>query len=196
MEEEQQQPIEFIALKKNKLFWLYLLGASLVAVGYADFALIAYHFAKIKLLTPVWIPISYAISLGGNIVAAPLIGHLYDRHGFRILVVVTAAASFFPWLTFLGNANAAIAGVVLWGIGFGAQGSLMRAIVGNMVSKEKRATAYGVFNAFFGLSWFIGSAIMGILYDSSILAVVVFSTLAQWLSIPILWKTMHLLKRG
>lgn len=193
--EEEPQRIELIVLRKNKAFWLYLAGASLVALGYTDFALIAYHFSKAHLLAPLWIPISYAVALGANIIMAPLLGHLYDRKGFVVLIVITFIASFFPLFAFLGSGMNIFFGVLLWGVGLGAQGSLMRAIVGEMISKDKRATTYGIFNSIFGFAWFIGSAAMGILYDVSIPALIVFSLLAQWLSLPILWRAMHLLKR-
>lgn len=192
--EDHTPSIELTALKNNKPFWVYLIGASLVALGYADFALIAFHFGKIQLLTPHWIPITYAIALGMNVVMAPLLGYLYDRKGFIVLIVITFVASIFTPLVFLGDAPIAIIGVVLWGIGLGAQGSLMRAIVAKLVHKEKRSTAYGVFNAIFGLFWFIGSTLMGVLYDISILTLIVFSMVAQILSIPFLWKAMRLIQ--
>ena len=65
-------------------YWIYLLGASLVAAGYADFPLMAYHFQKTALLSPAWIPVFYSIAMGANIVVAPLLGHFYDRKGIII----------------------------------------------------------------------------------------------------------------
>ena len=67
----------------------------------------------------------------------------------------------------------------------GGQESVMRAAVSGMVNAGRRATAYGVFNAFYGIAWFLGSALMGILYDFSIPALVVFSVVAQLASIPL-----------
>ena len=46
-------------------FWLYVAGAALIAAGYADFPLIAYHFQKTGVLSPIFIPIVYAIAMGG-----------------------------------------------------------------------------------------------------------------------------------
>lgn len=193
--EEQVKGMEFPGIKKSKPFWIYLAGASLVAFGYADFALVAYHFGQIKLFSPIWIPITYAIALGINIIMAPFLGYLYDRKGFLVLIVITFIASFFPPLVFLGhNPVEAFIGVILWGMGLGAQGSLMRAIVGNMVPREKRGSGYGIFNSVFGLFWFIGSTAMGFLYDISIVALVIFSMAAQLLSLPVLWQAKHLLR--
>ncbi|MBX3710273.1 MAG: MFS transporter [Gammaproteobacteria bacterium] len=168
-------------------FWLYLAGASLVAAGYADFPLMAYHFQKTTLLSPVWIPISYAIAMGINTISAPLLGHFYDRRGFSILILVTIFSCFFAPMVFLGNFTSAIIGVALWSIGVGAHESLMRAIVGNMTSMNQRGSAYGIFNSVYGVFWFLGSFLMGYLYDISIPLLVIFSIVIQLLGVPLFW---------
>jgi len=56
----------------------------------------------------------------------------------------------------------------------GAHESLMRAIVANMVPINKRGSAYGIFNTGFGIFWFLGSFLMGVLYDISIPTLVIF----------------------
>ena len=72
----------------------------------------------------------------------------------------------------------------MWGIGMGAQESILKAAVTNMVPKNYRATGYGMFEFSFGIFWFIGSWLMGVLYDISILAMVILSISSQLLSIP------------
>lgn len=180
--EEQSSHLESQGL--NKFFWMYLIGACFVGAGFADFALIAYHFQKTNLLSPVWIPISYALAMGINSIFSPLLGHFYDRKGFIILIIVTIIAAFFAPLVFLGNKIISFVGVALWSVGIGAQQSLMRAIVGNMTARNKRASAYGIFNMGYGISWFIGSAMMGIIYDYSILWLVIFIMALQFISLP------------
>ena len=99
-------------------------------------------------------------------------------------------SSFFAPLVFLGTPAEALLGVILWSIGMGAQESLMRSIVATMAPKTRRSSAYGIFNTGYGISWFIGSAVMGILYGISISTVVWFSLASQLLAIPILWKVL------
>lgn len=190
--EAQQDGLE--AQGMNSSFWLYLLGASLIAAGFADFPLIAYHFQKTAILSPIWIPISYAIAVGLNSLTAPIFGHCYDRRGFLILILVSISSCFFAPLVFLGNFYQSLIGIVLWGTGVGAHESLMRAIVANMVPKAKRGSAYGVFNTGFGLFWFLGSFLMGYLYDVSIPALVAFSVLIQLLALPLLCLVMKQVK--
>jgi MFS family permease len=187
---------KLVTINLNSAFWLYLAGTALIAAGYADFPLIAYHFQKTAFLTPIWIAISYAIAMGVTTLSAPLLGRLYDYKGFSILIFVTILSCLFAPLVFFGNFTLALIGVALWSIGMGAQESLMRAIVANMVIKEKRGSAYGIFNTGFGVFWFLGSVLMGILYDVSIPALVIFSVCIQLVAVPLLWIVWRFCDRG
>jgi len=69
----------------------------------------------------------------------------------------------------------------------GAQESVLRAVVAELVPRDRRATGYGVFNAGFGLAWFAGSALMGLLYERSRIALAAFSVTAQLASLPLLY---------
>jgi MFS family permease len=75
--------------------------------------------------------------------------------------------------------------MVLWGIGMGAQDTLLKAIVTGIVPKEKRSTAFGLFDTGFGVAWFLGSATMGFLYDTSIPALIAFSVAFQLSALPV-----------
>ena len=178
----------------TRAFWLYLISASLIAAGYADFPLIAYHFQKTAVLSPIWIPVSYSIAMGVNILSAPLLGRFYDRNGFSILIIVTILSCLFAPLVFFGNFSLCLIGIILWSIGVGAHESLMRAIVANMIPIKKRGSAYGIFNMGFGLSWFLGSFLMGALYDISIPMLVAFSVGIQLVAVPMMWLVMRKIK--
>jgi uncharacterized membrane protein len=41
----------------------------------------------------------------------------------------------------------------------------MRATIAQLASRDRRATAFGIFNAVYGIAWFAGSVLLGILYD-------------------------------
>lgn len=76
--------------------------------------------------------------------------------------------------------------MALWGVGMGAQESIVRAAVAEMVSPNRRGSAYGIFNSAYGLFWFAGSALMGVLYDASLSSLIAFSMVMQFASIPLL----------
>lgn len=170
----------------TKPFWLYLVAISLIAAGYADFPLMAYHMQKTEALSEIWIPFLYAIAMAVDGIAALILGPVYDRKGMSVLIVVSIIAALFAPCIFLGGFYAFLLGMVFWGIGMGAQGSIMRAVVAQLVSSDKRGTAYGILNTAFGVCWFLGSVAMGLLYDYSIPLLVAFSMGVQLLSIPFL----------
>jgi MFS family permease len=170
----------------RKEYWLYLAAAAMIAAGFADFPLVAYHFQKTGRVSGNLIPIYYSVAMGVDALAALAFGRWFDRAGFVSVVAATSLSALFAPLVFFGGPLAALSGMVLWGIGMGAQESIIRAAVAGMVAREKRSTAYGVFNAVYGVAWFLGSALMGILYDVSLAAVAVFAVLMQLASIPLL----------
>ncbi len=167
-----------------RTFWIYLAGTCLVAIGYADYPLMAYHFERAGTVPQAWIPVLYSIAMAVDGVAALAFGRWFDRRGIVVLVTATALSALFAPFAFLGAFHAAFAGAVLWGIGMGAQESIMRAAVAEMTHQERRGTAFGLFNTVFGVAWFAGSALLGWLYDVSIPALVAVSVLAQLAGIP------------
>lgn len=169
-----------------KKFWLYLIAVVLIAAGYADFPLIAYHFKKVSVVSDAWIPLFYAIAMGVDAIAALFFGNLFDRNGISILIVAALFSMLFAPLVFWGNFPVAIIGAALWGIGMGAQESIMRAAVAEMVPITRRGTGYGIFNTGYGIFWFLGSALMGVLYDFSLTFLIAFSVVIQLASVPLL----------
>jgi predicted MFS family arabinose efflux permease len=160
----------------------------LIGAGYADFPLIAYHFDKAAVARPDWIPILYAVAMGVDAVAALILGRLFDRLGLSVIMTMAVLSSLFTPLVFLGGFDLALLGMVLWGIGMGAQESTIKTALAEMVPQDRRATGYGIFNTGFGLLWFLGSALMGILYDVSIWSLNFFSIIMQLCSVPLFLK--------
>ena len=170
----------------QRVFWLYLIAVALIAAGYADFPLIAYHFKKVSIVPDIWIPVFYAVAMGVDALAALFFGYMFDRSGISVLIIASLLSMFFAPLVFLGGFYTALIGMALWGVGMGAQESVMRAAIAEMVPTNRRGTGYGIFNAGYGLFWFLGSALMGIFYDISIMSLIAFSVVTQFASIPLL----------
>ena len=169
-----------------RAFWLYLAAAALVAAGYADFALIAYHFEQQAVLPTPTIPLLYALAMAIDAVAALLFGWLFDRFGLAVVGGAVVLSAGFAPLVFSGSAGLAIIGMALWGAGMGAQESVLRAAVAELVPRARRGTGYGLFNSGYGVCWFLGSAVMGVLYDRSVPLLVVFSVVTQLSALPVL----------
>ena len=82
-------------------------------------------------------------------------------------------------LGFLGGPTLAIVAVGCWAVGLGAQQATLRAGIAQLIPIEKRGNAYGVFNAAYGVLWFLGSVTMGFLYDHSVIVLVIFGIILQ-----------------
>lgn len=172
--------------KFPKAFWLYVAAASLIAAGYADFPFISYHFQKIASVPEIWIPIFYAMANGVDALAAIGFGRMYDRRGMTVLIIGTFVSAFFAPLVFLDDFYFVLAGMALFGLGLGLQESVMRAVIAQMVPPNKRGSAYGIFSTAFGIFWFFGTVLMGILYVYSVPATVIFSLGAQLAGVAML----------
>ncbi len=176
--EPEKETLSLPGFSRN--FWLYLSGAALLAAGFADFPLIAFHFQKNQLFSGASIPLLYTLAMGVDALSALVFGKLFDRIGLKALMISTILSAFFAPLSFLFHkTHLIIIGVSLWGIGMGALESILKAVVAEMIPRDRRATAYGLFHAVFGLTWFLGSALMGFLYDRNIPAMVSFSVISQ-----------------
>ncbi|MDX8528225.1 MFS transporter [Mesorhizobium sp. MSK_1335] len=175
-----------------RIFWVYLGGAALVAAGFADYPLIAYHFGKTQVVSGEWIAIFYAIAMAVSGSGSLIFGRLFDRFGFNVLIGLTIVAALFAPLVFLGGFWAALIGAAIWGMGMGVHESIIPAAVAPMVPTHRRASAFGLFTAGYGLFWFVGSAAIGLLYDTSLPATIAFCVVTQLAAVPIfLWVGRH-----
>jgi predicted MFS family arabinose efflux permease len=173
------------ALRDLKVF---LVATALVAAGYADFALIAFHLARDHVVGSDVVPALYAIAGLAGGATALVLGRLFDKRGLSVLLWTTLVPALYAPLVFLGGEWAALAGMVLWGIGFGAHDSLFRAAVAQRIPRERRATVMGVFNAIYGSAWFLGSVLLGVLYDVNPLYTVIAALVLQLVACPLLWS--------
>lgn len=168
----------------KRVYWLYIVAVALIAAGFADFPLIAYHFQKTALVSAEMIPIFYSVAMGVDAISALLFGKLFDKVGVSIMILVALLSSLFAPLVFLGEFYMAFLGMALWGVSMGAQESIMRSSVAMMSTIKRRGSAYGIFNTIYGVSWFTGSLTLGMLYGVSLTYLVIFSVLIQLTSIP------------
>jgi MFS family permease len=162
-----------------RVFWWWVAAAGLLALGFIDFPLLAFHFQNTGVLAPAMIPLLYAGAMAMNGIAALVWGRLFDRLGVLALGTGILFSLLALPLGFLGGSTGAMLAVACWGLGMGVQDASLRSGIAQVVSMNKRGSAFGSFNAVYGVMWFAGSAIMGLLYDRSIVALVVFGMAAQ-----------------
>ncbi len=194
----EPEPKEYIPFKLKKEFILYIAGISLFAFGFIDYSIIIMHVSKTyaalasglaettSLVNSGTLPLLYAGAMLVDAAAALIFGMMYDKKGVRALVWSTLISAPFAVFVFAFNfIPMLLLGIALWGVGMGAQESILKAAVTRMVPKQSRATGYGIFECSFGVFWFLGSWLLGVLYDVSIPAMVVVSVVAQLTAIPL-----------
>ena len=165
--------------KLPKVFWFYVAAAGMLALGFIDFPLLAFHFQKASVTHAEAIPLLYALAMGLSGLTALLFGRLFDRFGIVIIVPGILISVLALPFGFLGGTIGAYVSVVCWATGIGAQDALLRPGIAQVVSMNKRGSAFGALNGIYGVLWFVGSATMGALYDFSLIALVIFGVAAQ-----------------
>ena len=176
---EEAGPFRF-----RRSFVLYLIAICLFAFGFADFTLITLHAAKTHAFPTSALSLLYAAAMAVDAFAALFFGWLFDRIGLKALMISTICSAFFVCFVFLTDAPVIMgAGIVLWGIGMGAQESIMKAAVSSIVPRSMRSTGFGIFETGFGISWFLGSWLLGALYDIDPVWLAAVSAAAQLLAL-------------
>ncbi len=211
----------------SKSFKYYLVAISLVAFSFIDFPLITYHVASLNIINEKNLPMLYSLAMLVDSISALIFGFLFDKIGFKTLVLSTLLSMTFPLFIFnfnmlyslamlvdsisalifgflfdkigfktlvlstllsmtfplfifnFNNSVLIIIGICLWGVGMGAQESILKSSVAKLSTKETRSKCFGLFEGVFGLSWFIGSSVLGIIYEASIIAFIIIPIILQ-----------------
>src|SRR5215469_11302757 len=106
----------FATTNLTQTYWIYLAAGALLAAGFADFALIGFHFHKANIMQGNLIPVFYAVAMAASALASIPLGRLFDKLGpnissFSFLISAAAAP-----LIFLGTSIVALIGMIFWGI--------------------------------------------------------------------------------
>ncbi|MEA4893699.1 MAG: MFS transporter [Oscillospiraceae bacterium] len=174
--------------KINRSFVFYIIAIGLFAAGFLDFTMITMHTAHTGLIPEDTLSLIYAGAMAVDAISALFFGWLFDKRGIKVLMISTLISAPFAVLIFSVTARWALfLGVALWGIGMGAQESILKAAVSSIVPKQSRSSGFGVFQTAFGACWFLGSWLMGVLYDAAPVWLVVFSVSTQLVSLPFFW---------
>lgn len=159
-----------------------MLFVCLAGVGLIPFQIMAYHMKSGAFVSDVSIPIYYAMAMGIDALFALIVGRLYDSIGLRCLLFVPVFTLPIPLFAFARDPISLGLGVGLWGLVMAVHETIMRAAIADIVPPARRGTAYGIFNAAYGISLFCGSFIIGRLYDKALAYVILFVLLAVLLS--------------
>lgn len=149
-------------------FWLYAGYTAVNMLGFATWAVLAFHLQERQVVGTSTIALMYALAMGSAAVGALASGWMYDRVGLRGLVVVPVLTAAVPFLSFSTEALVVWAGAAVWGIALGVHESTMRAAVADLVPAARRGAGYGTFTAIYGIAWLAGSTAVGACYAQSV----------------------------
>jgi len=161
----------------SRTFWLYTAFTFLAAFGLVSFVLIGYHLKARSLVPDAMIPLFYAAAMLVDAGMALAVGKLYDRQkdarrsesgGLYLLIVIPLLTAPIPFMAFSSSLPLVLVAVVLFGAVMGAHETIMKAAIADTTSLRKRGTGYGIFNTSYGLALFFGTALAGVLYESSL----------------------------
>ena len=193
----EPEPKKYQTFHMKKEFILYIAGISLFAFGFIDYSIIIMHVSRAlpsiaasggvfsSLINESTLPLLYSGAMLIDAFSALFFGYMYDKNGVKALVLSTIISAPFALFVFaFDSAAMIILGIALWGVGMGAQESILKAAVTDMVPKSCRATGYGIFECSFGFFWFIGSWLLGVLYEINPVYMIVLSVAAQLAAVP------------
>lgn len=154
-EQFEPEPKEYIPFRLEKKFKLYMTGISLFAFGFIDYSLVIMHVSRhftdlagklsetSALVNSGTLPLLYAGAMLVDAVAALVFGLLYDKKGVRALAWSTLLSAPFAIFVFVfDSVPALLLGVALWGVGMGAQESILKAQVTKLVPKLRWVFSY------------------------------------------------------
>jgi MFS family permease len=187
-------PAAVVEVPRERLpraFYLFAASAGAVSAGLVTFGLISFHLATQHLVSIAVVPVVYAAAMGTEALAALATGYLYDRHGARVLVVLPVLVTIVPLLAFRSVVSLVVAGVAIWGAATGVQDSTAKALVADLVQRDRRASAYGVFAAIQGGTAVAGGAVAGALYERSLPALAVVVAITQVVALVLLLASLR-----
>ena len=166
-----------------RAFVWYAVFTLFSVAGFATFALLSFHWTARGIFPAGRIAFLYALAMGVDAVAALAVGRIYDRIGLKGMLLIPLLTLPVPFLGFSRSVVLALISVVLWGVVMAAHETVMRAAVADMVGKERRASAYGIFNTLYGAAWFVSGAVMGFLYERTLTGIFIFVIIVELLSL-------------
>jgi len=189
--------------KLTKQFWLYSIFSFITTLGFTSFVILGYYFKEKNLIKEESIPFFYSIAMIVDAIVALIVGKIYDnlksglkneKAGLYLLIIIPLFTLILPFFVFTKNYILIITGIIMWGIVMGTHETIMKSVIADITHLKKRGTGYGIFNSFYGLSMFLGSFILGLLYKININFIIFFIIIIELLSLLIYYILIKSLK--
>ena len=119
-------------------------------------------------IAPAVLPLLWMALHFSKVVSSIAFGNLSDKIGRKKMIVAgwIVYAAVYIGFAFVGAAWQAWALFIIYGVYFGLTEGVEKALVADMVSEEKRGTAYGFYNLAYGITVLPASLLFGFLWSS------------------------------
>ncbi len=148
-------------------FWLFLLATGLFTLGNSSDAFLALRSQALGVTIVELLLMIVAFNVANAVTAFP-VGALSDRVGRRGLIGLSWGIYALAYAGFaLAGGTLAVAGLwIVYGVYYGVNDAVGRALVADLAPSDVRATGYGIVNAVVGIMILPASIIAGLLWDS------------------------------
>lgn len=177
---EKKGSLELINFQR--IFWLYGLFIFLTTMGLINFGILGYHLKVTGIATDYQIPFFYALAMLVDAIIGIVVGKYYDHIKSQykkenasviLLLIIPILTIISICFLFIVNIFLAFLGILIWGAIVGLHETLMKAVVTDLSSTKNRGTLFGMFHIVYGIAIFLGSTIVGYLYELSLLWLVI-----------------------
>jgi predicted MFS family arabinose efflux permease len=137
----------------------------IIAFGYIDFPIILYYFKGSFNFDYLGI-ILYSIAMISSAVGGFISSIFFKKYPTFVIIFSLALVVFYPVLLFfIKNVLIFIIVSLFWGWALGSLETIFKIIVSLKSEEENIGKRFGLFHTFFGLSWFVGSLFLGLIYQ-------------------------------
>lgn len=179
----EQVPLEH-GKKFSRAYWILMVAGILFGAGFISYELIPFHLAATGKIDLRLIPALLGFSTACAVLTNLIFSKVYDQKPVRTVVSAVAISAFFAPLIFIAGTPFLFVAMVVWGISYATQDTLLSATIAGMLPSKKRGQAFGLFYIGYGGGTLLGSLASGWLYTQQVSFAAAFAFGVQILSIP------------
>jgi MFS family permease len=157
--------------KENKIgfklnhYYIMVIFSMIIAFGYIDFPIILYYFKGSFNFDYLGV-VLYSIAMVSSAVGGFISSIFFKKYPAFVIIFSLTLVVFYPVLLFfIKNVLIFIIISLFWGWALGSLETIFKIIVSLKSEEENIGKRFGLFHTFFGLSWFIGSLFLGLVYQ-------------------------------
>lgn len=162
----EENPIKFSLSEFDGNFKRFLWVVALFTLSNSTDAFLLLR-AEQTGIAPAMLPLLWMVLHLSKVISSLAGGNLSDKIGRKKMIVAgwVVYAAVYIGFAFAGSAWQAWALFIIYGAYFGLTEGVEKAFVADLVDDEKRGTAYGFYNLFYGITVFPASLLFGLLWN-------------------------------